>query len=355
MKYQNITIKAGTTAINHIKKYGLRMEDIKSISAAAGGPKWFVIYHLTKYIAEHILPHCSERVHLLGSSVGAWQMSCLSCKDPGEALSRLRDNYAGELYNLPITTDEVSRGCKASLDKTFSDDDISYILNNKNVNLNIFAAKGKGIINSNRRGRVYTGLLLNFLTNILSRRTVDWSFQRHVFSSGFAIPFDTESSLLSTVIRKLDHNNFRSCLMATAAIPLVMNGVDYITELEGEVFWDGGLTDYHMTLPYHEDGLVLIPHFLPELTPGWMDKSLKYRRGKGSRLSNSIVIHPSNSYVKSLPKGKITSRDDFMEYGEDQDGRAQYWTSVSEQGKVLADELDELIKSGDIAQIIQKF
>ncbi|MEE9372207.1 MAG: hypothetical protein V3V00_04065 [Saprospiraceae bacterium] len=354
-KTPNLIIKAGPKAKAHIEQYGFRPKDVKAISAAAGGPKWFVIYHLTRYIATHILPHVKGRVNLLGSSVGAWQMACLSTSDPSAALERLRDRYADEIYYLPISTDEISRGCRSTLEKTFSEDDVSYIINNKKVNLNIFVARGRGILNTNYKYRVYIGLGLNFITNAINRKMVGLLFERHIFSTQMEMPIEQLKSKLSTTLVKLDADKFRDTLMATASIPLVMNGVQNIKGYEQKTFWDGGLTDYHMVLPYKSDGIVLIPHFLPDLAPGWMDKSLKSRRGRGKQLENVIFMHPSEKYVKSLPKGKISTRDDFLEYGNDQGGRAKYWTEISEQGQVMADELDELIKTGKIAEVIQEF
>ncbi len=355
MKSKNIAIKAGQKAIELIRNEGLQTNHVRTIAAAAGGPKWFVIYHLTKYIGTEILPKIEGCVDLIGSSIGAWQLACLACEDPSAALTRLRDNYAGEYYQFPITTEEVSRGCLSTLNKTFSEGDIAFVLNNKKIKLNVFAAKGRGLLNSNNKASIYAGLAMAFLGNTLSRKNLNGFFRRYIFSSHNEMPIIAEELQINTILKKLDSNNFNACLMGTAAIPLLMNGVDYVDGLNGEVFWDGGLTDYHMVLQYKPEGLVLIPHFLPHLTPGWLDKKLKYRRGKRIDLANVVMIHPSENYISSLPKQKISSRDDFMEFGEDQDGRAKYWTEVSERGIVLAEEFDELIKSGKIAEVVQPF
>lgn len=353
MKYPSIVIKAGPTAISILKKEGLHPSHIKTIAAAAGGPKWFVIYHLMRYVAKEILPGTEGSINLIGSSVGAWQMACLATAQPEAALTRLRDNYAEEEYQFPVTSDDVSRGCNITLKKTFSTEDANYILSNKNVNLCITAAKGRGLLNNKSRWRQYSGLMPAFLTNALSRKTLDWYFRRHLFSSQYVAPFDLNRSVLQTELYRLHIDNLYPTLMATAAIPLLMNGVDYISDLHGQVFWDGGLTDYHMALPYKDDGLVLLPHFLPEIIPGWLDKKLKYRRGRGDDLSNVVLIHPSDEYVSSLPKGKITSREDFVEYGSRQKERAEYWKAVSEKGKTLAEELDLMIETGDLAKEVQ--
>jgi len=350
-KSEFITIKAGPKAKEHIKKNGFHPREVKTIAAAAGGPKWFVIYHLTRYIGEHILPQIEERAQLLGSSVGGWQMACLATADPGAALERLRDSYAGEIYE-DISRDSISRGCRNSLDQVFSDEDVDYIFKNEKVNLNIFAARGKGILRSNAKPAVYAGLAWNFITNAFSRKNVEWSFERNIFSSQLEMPIIPEQSILSTKLKELNASNYRDVLMATAAIPLVMNAVDYISNAPNEMFWDGGLTDYHMSLPYHQDGLVLIPHFLPEITKGWMDKSLKSRRATGKDMPNALVIHPSEKFVGPLPKGKITTRDDFMDYKDDQIARKEYWTTCSEMSKVMAEELDDLIRSGMMGDVL---
>ena len=352
MASSSIVLKAGPKAYEHIKKNGFDPKDVKSIAAAAGGPKWFVIYHLTRYIGESILPKANKDIHLLGSSVGAWQMACLATSAPGEALERLRDSYAGEIYES-ITRDSISTGCRNTLQRVFSTEDIDYIFNS-NLNLNIFTARGKGVLRSNAKPAVYLGLLWNFITNAVDRKNIDLMFERNIFSSQSKAPINLSRSILNTELQRLDENNFRDVLMATAAIPLVMNGVQTIKNLENNTYWDGGLTDYHMSLPYFDNGIVLIPHFLPDITKGWMDKSLKSRRATGKDLPNALVIHPSSDYVSSLPKGKITTRDDFMEYKDDQEGRKEYWTNASEQGKELSDELDYLIQSGTIVDRLVK-
>jgi hypothetical protein len=57
------------------------------------------------------------------------------------------------------------------------------------------------------------------------------------------------------------------------------------------VYWDGGIIDYHLHLPYHHaKGLVLYPHFIDRIIPGWLDKALPWRRARGEWLDNVVLV-----------------------------------------------------------------
>jgi hypothetical protein len=86
-----------------------------------------------------------------------------------------------------------------------------------------------------------------------------------------------------------------------------------------------------------------------------MDKALKSRVAKGEGLENVVMLFPKAAFVAKLPKMQITSREDFKSFGEDQEGRAKYWTEVSEQSEILAEELHQLIQSGQFAEHITDF
>ena len=47
--------------------------------------------------------------------------------------------------------------------------------------------------------------------------------------------------------------------------------------MSGSAKQDGGIIDYHLHLPYHRaQGLVLYPHFIDRIVPGWLDKALPW-------------------------------------------------------------------------------
>ena len=74
---------------------------------------------------------------------------------------------------------------------------------------------------------------------------------------------------------ELDASNLMEALLASASIPLVLEGVADIPRAPPGIYWDGGIIDYHLHLPYHHaSGLVLYPHFTDCIVPGWLDKAM---------------------------------------------------------------------------------
>jgi hypothetical protein len=60
-------------------------------------------------------------------------------------------------------------------------------------------------------------------------------------------------------------------LLASGSIPLVLQAVNDIAGAPQGPYWDGGLIDYHLHLPYQRDeGLVLYPHFSDSYRAGWI-------------------------------------------------------------------------------------
>jgi hypothetical protein len=52
----------------------------------------------------------------------------------------------------------------------------------------------------------------------------------------------------------LDETNFRPALMATGSIPLVMSPVRKIPGAPDGAYWDGGVIDYHLDIPFTSEG-----------------------------------------------------------------------------------------------------
>jgi hypothetical protein len=105
-------------------------------------------------------------------------------------------------------------------------------------------------------------------------------------------------------------------------------------------YWDGGMIDYHLMLPYDAlDGIVLYPHFVPHVTPGWLDKHLPWRaRPRRHRwLANVVVIAPSRAFLARLPNGKLPDRVDFYRYGQDHARRIRDWNRAIDECERFAD------------------
>ncbi len=119
-------------------------------------------------------------------------------------------------------------------------------------------------------------------------------------------------------------------------------------------YWDGGLIDYHLQLPYDRlPGLVLYPHFVPWITPGWLDKSLPWRAKPRSHawLANVILIAPSPDMLARLPNRKLPDRNDFYRYAQDHAARIRDWERAIAEMQRYAEEAMTWLTKPDVASV----
>jgi hypothetical protein len=130
-----------------------------------------------------------------------------------------------------------------------------------------------------------------------------------------------------------------------------------VTDIDGAMpgtYWDGGIIDYHLHLPYNRNpGLVLYPHFTAKIVPGWLDKALPWAKASGEWLDNVVLIAPSRDYLARLPYGKLPDRRDFKRFELDYDGRMRYWRKAMAESERLGDEFLSLAASGSIAERLE--
>ena len=93
----------------------------------------------------------------------------------------------------------------------------------------------------------------------------------------------------------------------------ILEGIANIPRAPTGIYWDGGIIDYHLHLPYHQaKGLVLYPHFTDRIVPGWLDKAMPWRRAsptwqrapspapRASRTSRRISAAPARTIASGL-------------------------------------------------------
>ena len=342
---------AGPTALKQIQREGLHADRFNMIVGASGGPKWFVLYGLDRYLFGEFFANRQLPLTTLGSSAGAWRLSCLGLHDPLAGIDRLATHYAGQRYSATPTVAEISREAQSLLDIVLGEDGATQIANNPVVRVNIIADRGRGLVASERRSALMAGLGLSALSNTVNRRLLGLWLQRTLFHAG---PLSESLGSLqdfSTQFVSLNSKNVHKALLASGSIPLVLEGVSDIPGAAQGVYRDGGLTDYHFDLPFHKgDGLVLYPHFYSHFVPGWFDKLLPWRQADMRHFHNVLVLAPSPEFVSQLPYGKIPDRKDFetMDFAT----RYAYWQTVLSQSERLADEFAEIVRTGDgLAQI----
>jgi hypothetical protein len=186
-----------------------------------------------------------------------------------------------------------------------------------------------------------------FAANALHRRALGSFLERVVFSDPRdALPFalsDFRSRQLA-----LSAQNLAPVILASCSIPFWLNPVQDIPGAPSGAYWDGGITDYHLHLPYAAmgDGLVLYPHFQSQVVPGWLDKAWKARHRATAGLDNLVLLSPKPAWVQKLPGGKLPDRADFKTYADDDLGRMRVWRPALAESQRLADEFVALVANG---------
>ena len=83
-----LNIYAGSNAIKTIQEHGLKQELFTKMLGASGGPKWFTLFGLDKYLFGDFFKDRTSELNLIGSSAGAFRFAALSQKDPVAAITR---------------------------------------------------------------------------------------------------------------------------------------------------------------------------------------------------------------------------------------------------------------------------
>lgn len=340
-----ISILAGPTARRQLRESGLRQQDITLVAGASGGPKWFILYGMDRYLFGSFFRNRETPLSTIGTSAGAWRLSCLGLSDPLSGIERLAQRYSTQTYSTGRPDrHEVSHEARALLRYVLGDTGADEIAGNPVVQTHVIADRALGLLRVEQPAVLSAALGLSGLANAISRRSLGWFFERTVFASRpdvLSLPFDD----LPTRHVAMTAGNVADVLMATGSIPLVMEGVGGVSGAPGALFRDGGITDYHFDLPFSRlNGLVLYPHFYAGLIPGWFDKMLRWRRIDPDHFDNVIVLAPSAEFVASLPYGKIPDRKDF-EVMETQQ-RIRYWAKVLDASRTLGDAVEALVENG---------
>jgi hypothetical protein len=344
-----LTVLAGPDALRTLREEGLRAESVRALVGASGGPKWLVLHGLDRALFPWLLAGARAKVHAVASSIGGFRFACLASRDPVAALSRFAEAYPEQRYGPRPSAAEVSREGEKILDALLGEDGIAPLLSHDVVKLHVVTARMRHL--SAFEGRVqWLGLGVAALGNAVHRRALASTVERVVFDrDGDPGPFAPWRDLPTTHVT-LTEANVRDALLASAAIPAVMAGVRDLAGAPRGMYRDGGMADYHFGAEIDpQEGLTLYPHFYSHLVPGWFDKGLPWRRTRGLR--RVVLIAPSESYVASLPGGRIPDRGDFPRLSDD--ARIAAWKRVLSMGSALGEAFAELTEGGRIRDVVR--
>lgn len=347
-----LQIRAGREAYLQIQERGLRADDISLLMGASGGPKWFILQGLDRFLFGDFFTRRQQPLKLLGSSAGGWRFAALGQTDAVAASELFCRLYTAQTYSAKPTVAEITAEAIKLLDEYVPQSQVQAIIQQQQFLHHLVVVRCRGWTAQEDR-RQLAGMLLAAGANTLSRRTLGTFYERVVFHHPAATPsFSKVWRDLPTRHVPLSEANFKAALLATGSIPLVLDGVRDIAGAPPGVYRDGGITDYHFDVDLSAvEGLVLYPHFYPSVTPGWFDKGLRWRRTTGRQWPKVILMAPSDEFVASLPYGKIPDRKDFANL--DAATRLKYWRSAVAQGQQLAEQLQEWIASDRIRDKVQ--
>lgn len=345
-----LCFKAGPAAKKIIAEKGLTPDLIDAIAGAAGGPKWLVLAAMDKLLFGEWLKSRIRPLPLVGASIGSWRFAAVSQADPVAAIERLERLYIEQSYSLKPSYFEVTQTARAVLAELLGKSGAREISEHPWARMHIVTALCKGWTGQDATLPMVSGFGLATAINGLNRKALGMFLHRHVFADARAGRLTNNAFPgFSTRFFCLDEINLADALLASGSIPFVMEAVS-VAGSEGS-YRDGGMVDYHMDLPLSEHGLVLMPHFSKLIVPGWLDKFAPWRRAQ--YLHNTLVIHPSDEWIATLPNQKIPDRNDFQNYRDDYQARIRDWRKVVERSTELADFLAERLEKQDIADYLQ--
>jgi hypothetical protein len=360
-----LRLYAGSAARRHIEQHGLRPQDVGVVPAAAGGPKGLILGPIDRFLFGQWLPQSEQPVHLVGASIGAWRMATACLDQPVAGFERLERDYIAQHYELPPgkkgpPAEQVSETFGQNL-RHFYGGRMAEVLQHPRYRLHMVTSRGRHVLGRDGAWRTPVGYASAFLANAVNRKALGAWLERVVFSSPQAgaaehpvtLPFDTDDFRSRQVV--LGQHNFMDALQASCSIPFVLRPVHDIAGAPPGVYWDGGITDYHLHLRYRppaESPIVLYPHFQQAVVPGWLDKAWRRRHGASPALDHMLLLAPDPAWVARLPNGKLPDRQDFTRYGVDLAGRMKAWQGATAAAQQLADEFDAWLQKPDLSLVL---
>ena len=343
-----LRIHAGPRARAHLREHGLRAADVRAMPGAAGGPKGLVLNHLDRFIFGDWLAGSTQSLHLLGASIGAWRMACACLPDPAGALAELAEDYVTQRYDhapgRAPTARHVSEVFGRKIEERLGRR-AAEVLSHPTRHLHVFTSHGRGLLARQGRLRTPMGYLGAFASNALSRRALGAWIERTVFSDAReAMPLGLSD--FRTRRATLTASNLAPALLASCSIPFWLDAVHDIPGALPGAYWDGGITDYHLHLNYSSmaEGLVLYPHFQPQIVPGWLDKPWRRRHRASAALDNVIVLSPEPEWIHRLPGAKLPDRNDVKIFGDDEAARSRAWRRALAESERLAQDFADFLQ-----------
>ena len=357
-----VDIYAGENALKTIQQHGFKQELFTNFLGASGGPKWFTLFGLDKYLFGEFFNNRTTELNLIGSSAGAFRAACFAQNNPVAAIKRLADCYSHTIYSDKPTPAEITVKARELLAYVYGEHGCQEIIDNNIIKAHFIVAKSKGLVASEHKLSQLLGLLSSYTLNRFDRKYLKYQYQRIVYHAPASNIKISDQYQFDTQYLPLTNNNIHDALLASGSIPLVMQGIKDIADSPKGMYRDGGIIDYHFDIALEEkhegcqqniskktQGLTLYPHFNSNPKPGWFDKNSK-RTPQAKHYDNIVMLVPSAKFVQSLPYQKIPDRKDFENF--DAATRIKYWQTVLSETDRLATSFADLLAKQNFSQIM---
>ncbi|AZG73229.1 patatin-like phospholipase family protein [Shewanella livingstonensis] len=345
-----LEIYAGEMALRKIHQDGFSPAIFSAFLGASGGPKWFTLLGLDKYIFGEFFNGRQQPLNVIGSSAGAFRAACFAQHDPVAAIERLAKNYSETVYSddKKPQAEEITTKAFELLEVLFGDTGADEIINNPVFKAHFIVAKCNGLVASENKFKQTLGLTHSFIRNAISRPLLNRQYERYIFQHKHSDLVIVDPDNIPTTAVAFSPQNIKDALLASGSIPVVMQGIKDITDCPPGMYRDGGIIDYHFDFKIQNEGLILYPHFSSTLKAGWFDKNLS-RKVRLEHYDKTVLLCPSAEFIDSLPYHKIPDRTDFIEMKPAQ--RIQYWQQVFVESEKLAQHFKHFYQTQNISSI----
>ena len=344
-----LDIYCGSNALKTIQQHGFKQELFTTMLGASGGPKWFTLFGLDKFLFGEYFKDRTAELNLVGSSAGAFRFAALSQKDPVAAITRLATLYSQTTYSQTADANEITDKAVVLLDDVLGDNGCEEIINNPIFKAHFIVAKCRGLTTFEHKLPLMFGLIASMAFNQVDRALLAKQYQRYIYHHPKSQLTIKDNYNFNTQYQPLNKQNLASALLASGSIPIVMKGIKNIVGSAKGIYRDGGIIDYHFDVDIRPtSGLTLYPHFSSIPKAGWFDKNLA-RKVSAKHYENTVMLVPSEEFIARLPFAKIPDRKDFTDL--DAKTRLRYWQTVLTESEVLADEFANIVATSNTDNI----
>jgi hypothetical protein len=351
-----IRIKAGKNIYQIIKDGGFNFDSVSTYFGPAVGPRWLIASGFDLTLLKGGFLGRAKPLQLVGSSAGAFRFAAWLQPQAIQTYNKLLNAYINVTYNREDTPAKCLEKITGILNEYLEDDALSFALANKKYNLVVITARARGLVAIENHWMQKMGLITCFIFNYFSRNNIYKFADRVVFHNASKPPaFCLKSQFRGTYV-PLNEINFKYAVLASGAIPLVIDGVNDIYGAPRGVYRDGGLIDYHLSHQFaaRENEIVLFFHHQERIIPGWLDKKIERRVPEAHTLNNVLMVFPSQSFLENLPGGNVPDRTDFVTFIDDQETRIRNWRKAVELSAPLGEDFLELVASEKIRDMVEK-